>query len=84
MMVMMMLMLMMFTADADANVHDDDGADAVHDVHDDDDDVEDNQGDTDVLAMAWLTTPCLSAYCLSNRDIISISQVFSTKIGQQV
>ena len=48
-------------ADADANDDDDD----VH-VDDDDvyDDIEEYERDTDVLAMAWLTTPCLSAYCL--------------------
>ena len=57
-------------ADADA----DDGADADDDLDDDDDvhvddddvydDIEEYERDTDVLAIAWLTTPCLSAYCL--------------------
>ena len=57
-------------ADADAAAADDD--DDNDDDDDDDDDAvvdEDDeayQGDTDVLAMAWLTTPCLSAYCLQN------------------
>ena len=32
----------------------------------DDDDEDYFQCDTDVLAIAWLTTPCLSAYCLAN------------------
>ena len=57
--------------DDDEDGDDDDDNDDDNDDDDDDDDdavVDDvaYQGDTDVLAMAWLTTPCLSAYCLQN------------------